>query len=160
VNHVLGGGMSSRLFDEIRERRGLAYAVYSPLAAYCDAGSLMVYAGTAPQQVAEVLDLVDVELARLADDGPTSDELDVAIGYLVGSYLLGLEDPGSRMARIGAQLVTLGRVRPVDEQVAEYRAVRRDDVQAVIERILGERRVLAAVGPVTKKALLGNARVA
>jgi predicted Zn-dependent peptidase len=154
VNHILGGGMSSRLFDEIRERRGLAYAVYSTLASYCDAGSLMVYAGTSARQAGEVLSLVDQELARLAEDGPTEDELAVAKGYLTGSFLLGLEDPGSRMARLGTQLTTLRRVRTVAEQVEQYAAVTRADVHAVIERVLAQPRVLAAVGPVTKKALL------
>jgi predicted Zn-dependent peptidase len=153
VNHVLGGGMSSRLFDEIRERRGLAYAVYSSVASYCDTGSLIVYAGTAPGQVAEVLDLVDGELAKLLADGPTDDELDVARGCLVGSYLLGLEDPGSRMARLGTQLTCLGEVRRLDEQVASYEAVTGDDVAAVIDRVLCQPRALVAVGPVTKKVL-------
>jgi predicted Zn-dependent peptidase len=153
VNHVLGGGMSSRLFDEIRERRGLAYAVYSSVTAYSDAGSLMVYAGTAPTQVPEVLALVDRELERLAAEGPTAEELEVAKGYLVGSYLLGLEDPGSRMARLGAQLSCLGRVRPLEEQVAEYRDVDAGAVADVIERVLCQPRVVAAVGPVTKKSL-------
>ncbi len=154
VNHVLGGGMSSRLFDEIRERRGLAYAVYSSVTAYADAGSLMIYAGTSPTQVGEVLVLVDRELDRLVADGPDDEELEVAKGYLVGSYLLGLEDPGSRMARLGAQLTCLGRVRSIDEQVDSYRSVTRPDVQAVIERIFGQPRVLAGVGPLTKRALV------
>lgn len=155
VNHVLGGGMASRLFDEIRERRGLAYAVYSSVASYCDTGSLIVYAGTAPAQVAGVLDLVDVELAKLLADGPTSDELDVAKGCLVGSYLLGLEDPGSRMARLGTQLTCLGEVRRIEDQIASYEAVTSEDVARVIEQVFGQPRTLVAVGPVTKKALLG-----
>jgi len=153
LNHVLGGGMSSRLFDEIRERRGLAYAVYSSVAAYGDAGSLIVYAATAPAQVREVLRLIDQEVDALAAAGPTDEELDVAKGYLAGSYLLGLEDPGSRMARLGAQLTTLGLVRDVEEQVADYRAVGRGEVRAVIERVLGQPRATVAVGPITKKAL-------
>jgi len=160
VNHVLGGGMSSRLFDEIRERRGLVYAVYSSLASYCDTGSLMIYAGTAPAHAAEVLGLVDRELERLADEGPTADELEVAKGYLVGSYLLGLEDPGSRMARLGAQLTCLGRLRTVEETVQEYQAVDAAAVAEVIGRVLGQPRTVAAVGPVSKRAVLGRAKVA
>jgi predicted Zn-dependent peptidase len=153
VNHVLGGGMSSRLFDEIRERRGLAYAVYSSVAAYTDAGSLIVYAATSASQARDVLGLIDHELELLATDGPTDDELDVARGYLAGSYLLGLEDPGSRMARMGAQLTTIGRVRLVEDQIADYEAVSRQDVRDVIERVLGQPRATVAVGPVSKKAL-------
>ena len=110
--------MSSRLFDEIRERRGLAYAVYSSLASYCDAGSLMIYAGTAPAQAAEVLGLVDVSSSGWPTRArrPTSWRWPRATSS--GSYLLGLEDPGSRMARLGAQLTCLGRLRTVDETVA------------------------------------------
>ncbi len=160
LNHVLGGGMSSRLFDEVRERRGLAYAVYSSVVSYRDTGSLVVYAGTAPHQVTDVLGLIDRELVRLADDGPTADELAVAKGYLVGSYLLGLEDPGSRMARLGAQLTCLGHVREVEEQVAEYRAVGPEHVTKAIDRVLSQPRAIAAVGPVTKKALTTTAAVA
>jgi predicted Zn-dependent peptidase len=153
VNHVLGGGMSSRLFEEIREKRGLAYSVYSSPASYCDAGALTVYAGTNPDRVDDVLDLIDVELSRLATDGITADEMDVAVGYLTGSYLLGLEDSGSRMARIGGHVATRGQVRPVEEQLARYRAIGHGDVDRVIARVLGGPRSLAAVGPLTKKRM-------
>jgi predicted Zn-dependent peptidase len=157
MNHVLGGGMSSRLFDEIREKRGLAYSVYSGTASYADAGALAIYAGTSPGQVDAVLDLVDIELDRLRTDGITDDELDVARGYLTGSYVLGLEDSGSRMSRLGAHVLARGVVRPVDEQIARYEAVTHDDVAKVIDRVLGGPRTLAAVGPVTKKALAARA---
>jgi predicted Zn-dependent peptidase len=110
VNHVLGGGMSSRLFDEIREQRGLAYAVYSSPVSYADAGALTVYAGTAPSNVDDVLDLVDGELKRMLAEGLDEDDLAVALGYLTGSYVIGLEDTASRMSRLGAQLTVLGRV--------------------------------------------------
>ena len=107
-----------------------------------------------PAQVGEVLDLVDGELAKLLADGPTDDELDVAKGYLVGSYLLGLEDPGSRMARLGAQLTCLGEVRRARRAGGRVpRPSTRDDVAAVIDRVLCQPRALVAVGPVTKKVL-------
>ena len=99
VNHVLGGGLSSRLFEEIREQRGLAYAVGSGTSSFTDAGSLTIYAGTGPSQVPEVLRLIDVEVAKLITDGITADELEVAAGYLTGAYVMGLEDTGSRMAQ-------------------------------------------------------------
>jgi predicted Zn-dependent peptidase len=153
VNHVLGGGMSSRLFDEIREQRGLAYAVYSSTSAYQDAGALTVYAGTNPNQADQVLDLIEAELARLAADGITDDELDVAKGYLTGSYVLGLEDTASRMARLGGMLTTLGQLRSVEDQLARWDAVGHDDVRRVIQRVLGGPRSLAAVGPVNERAL-------
>ena len=82
LDHVLGGGMSSRLFQEIREQRGLAYSVYSYRSAYQDTGALAVYAGTAPGRVREVLDLIDAELDRLLADGVTDRELDMAKGHL------------------------------------------------------------------------------
>jgi len=153
LNHCLGGGMSSRLFDEIREQRGLAYAVYSAPSAYTDAGALAIYAGTTPGNVDAVLDLIEVELKKLVAAGLTDDDLAVAKGFLTGSYLMGLEDPSSRMARLGGLLVTADRIPPVAEQVARWEAVGHDDVRRVIERVLGSQRVLAAVGPLTKAAL-------
>lgn len=153
LNHCLGGGMSSRLFDEIREQRGLAYAVYSAPSAYADAGALAVYAGTTPAHVDPVLDLIEVELKKLVAAGLTDDELAVAKGYLTGSYVLSLEDPSSRMARLGGLLATTGEVRPVAEQLARWEAVDQDAVRAVIDRVLSGPRALAAVGPLTKASL-------
>jgi predicted Zn-dependent peptidase len=156
LNHVLGGGMSSRLFDEIREKRGLAYSVYSATSAYADAGVLMVYAGTSPSRAGEVLELIDVELDRVRADSVTPDEMAVAQGYLAGSYLLGLEDSASRMSRLGGSLLCLGEVRDVDEQVARYRAVGQDDVARVATALLDGPRSLAAVGPLTRAQLVGR----
>jgi predicted Zn-dependent peptidase len=153
ANHVLGGGLSSRLFDEIRERRGLAYAVYSTTATYADAGSLVVYAGTGPEHGAEVLGLVVAEVERLAADGITDEELEVAVGALAGSYVLGLEDAGSRMGRLGGSVLARGAVRPVAEQVARYRAVDREAVAAVSAAVLGGPRAVAGVGPVARRDL-------
>ena len=101
VNHVLGGGLSSRLFEEIRERRGLAYSVYSGVSAYADSGAFQIYAGTQPEHVRRGHRPHRGELDRLVTDGITDDELDVANGYLTGAFELGLEDTGSRMARHG-----------------------------------------------------------
>jgi predicted Zn-dependent peptidase len=158
LNHVLGGGMSSRLFEEIREQRGLAYSVFSAPASYTDAGTLTVYAGTGEEHVAEVLGLIDTTLEGLVQDGITADELDVAVGSLTGSFVLGLEGTGARMGRIGGQVCTLDRVVPVVEQIARYEALTLDDVQRVAHRVLGGPRSLAAVGPVTKKTLQPFAR--
>ena len=95
VDHVLGGGLSSRLFDEIRERRGLAYSVFSGTASYSDAGAWSIYAGTMPEHAATVRALIDDELARLVADGITDEELAIAKGFLTGSYEMSLEDSGS-----------------------------------------------------------------
>ena len=153
LNHTLGGGMSSRLFEEIRERRGLAYNVFSAPSTYSDAGTLSVYAGTSPSQVSAVLDVVEAELARMVDHGLTDDELAIAVGYLTGSFVLGLEDTGSRMSRIAGHVTARGYVRPVTEQIERYRAVGRADVQRMAARVLSGPRTLTAVGPVTKKSL-------
>ncbi len=153
LNHVLGGGMSSRLLQTIREDHGLAYAVYSAHAEFCDAGALTIYAATTPARVDAVLDLVDGEIDDLLTDGITADELDVALGYLEGSLVLGLEDSGSRMARLGGSLTVRGHVRTIDEQLERYRAVTREDVLRVAGRVLSAPRSLAVVGPVPRRVL-------
>ena len=148
ANQVLGGGLSSRLFQEIREKRGLAYSVWSSPSPASDAGQFTAYAGTAPEQATTVLELLDGEVGRLlVADGITEDERDIAVGYLTGSLVLGLEDTASRLGRIGGLMSTLGRVVPVDEDVAGLRAVTVADVAAVVERVLGGPRSVAVVGP-------------
>ena len=147
VNHVFGGGLSSRLFDEIRERRGLAYSVFSATSTYAGTGSWSVYAGTMPDHAEEVERLIDLERRRLVADGITDEELDVATGYLTGAYELGLEDTGARMSRLGAMLVTLGYVIPVDEQLARWDAVSSEDVRRVLERVYAPGPVTVRVGP-------------
>ncbi|MDP8987677.1 MAG: insulinase family protein [Actinomycetota bacterium] len=149
ANQVLGGGMSSRLFRTIREDRGLAYSVGSSVSAYTDAGVLVASAGTTPARVPEVLGLVHAELDRILDGGVTEHELAVAKGCVEGSTLLGLEDPGSRMGRIGDAMLTHGEVREVDDVLARFRSVERADVDRVLERVLGGGpRTVAVVGPV------------
>jgi predicted Zn-dependent peptidase len=157
LNHVLGGGPSSRLFEEVRERRGLAYAVGSSSMCYADTGSLTLYAGTAPGNATELMRVVDGELARIADGGVTDDELAVATGYLTGAYVLGLEDTGSRMARLGGSLTVYGEVRPVAEQLARWRAVGHDDLRRVAQRVLLAPRALSVVGPLPRKAAVALA---
>ncbi|MFV0306950.1 MAG: M16 family metallopeptidase [Desertimonas sp.] len=147
VNHVFGGGLSSRLFDEIRERRGLAYSVFSATSTYAAAGSWSVYAGTMPDHADEVRDLIERERRRLLDAGISDDELAVATGYLTGAFELGLEDPGARMSRLGAMLVTLGHVIPVDAQLARWNAVTHDDVTRVLERVYAADPITVTVGP-------------
>jgi len=147
ANHVLGGGMSSRLFQEIREERGLAYTVFSSPSLYTDCGSLVVYAGTGPARVAELLDVIDDVVHGLLERGITAEEHDVALGYLDGSLLLGLEDSGSRMARIGGSELQRGEVIPIEEHRRRIRAVTADDVQRVVQRVFAGSRSLAVVGP-------------
>ncbi|MFZ4718951.1 MAG: M16 family metallopeptidase [Ilumatobacteraceae bacterium] len=147
VNHVLGGGLSSRLFEEIRERRGLAYSVYSGVSAYADAGVFQMYAGTQADHADEVRGLLLQEVRRLVDDGVTDDELEIAKGYLTGSFEMGLEDTGARMARSAGQLITTGAVRSIDDQVARWAAVDQQAATSVIRDVLTADPVVVTVGP-------------
>ena len=149
VNHVFGGGLSSRLFEEIRERRGLAYSVYSGVSAYADSGAFQMYAGTQPEHGDEVIDLMRSELDRLVSDSISDDELDVATGYLTGAFELGLEDTGARMARNGSQLITTGSIRPIADQVARWAAVDQIAVKRTIERVFTSEPIVVTVGPTT-----------
>ena len=147
LNQIVGGGMSSRLFQEIREKRGLVYSVYSYRAAYQETGAFAIYAGTGPDRAGQVLDIIDVEIDKLLQDGVTDRELAVAKGHLKGSLALSLEDSAGRMNRIGRSQLLHGEVVPFEELVARTEAVGHDDVRRVIERVLGGERVLAVVGP-------------
>jgi predicted Zn-dependent peptidase len=152
ANQAFGGGLSSRLFQEIREQRGLTYSVYSAASLYTDSGLFMIYAGTAPSKVDEVLDLIDTEVAKIVADGITERELRVAAGYLVGALLLNLEDSGSRMGRLARGELAAGEALTVDEQVEHIKAVTLDDAHRVLQRILTSERSLAAVGPFDESA--------
>jgi predicted Zn-dependent peptidase len=147
LNAALGGGMSSRLFQEVREKRGLAYSVYSFTAQYADAGAFAIYAGCLPQKIDEVLDVCRTELAAVAAEGITPDELARGIGQLKGAYVLGLEDTGQRMSRLGKSEVAYGELLSVDEVLRRLDAVTLDEVQAVAGQLLAAPQTLAVVGP-------------
>jgi predicted Zn-dependent peptidase len=147
LNNVLGGGMSSRLFQQIREKRGLAYSVYSYGSQYADAGVFAVYAGCAPGKVDEVLDLTRAELAAVAADGITADELARGKGMVKGSYVLGLEDTGSRMSRLAKSELLYGDLMGVDELLARVDAVTLDEVNTLAAQLLTQPMSLAVVGP-------------
>lgn len=149
LNHVLGGGLSSRLFQEVRERRGLAYAIWSDRVHYDEVGLLSVGVGTAPEHAHEVLNLVHGQIDDLGEHGITERELTVAKGYLRADTLLSLEDSGSRMSRIGAGELLHGQVLDVEELLARVDAVTVADVAAVAAKIAEEPRVLSVVGPFT-----------
>lgn len=148
LNQILGGGMSSRLFQEIREKRGLAYSVYSYVAPYSETGLLALYAGTSPTRAATVLDLIATELSRLASEGVSDHEMAVARGHVKGSLVLGLEDTASRMARLGRSELIHGRTLPLPELISRYEAVDAADLKRVVERVLSGPRVVSAVGPI------------
>jgi predicted Zn-dependent peptidase len=152
LDQLLGGGMSSRLFQEIREKRGLVYSVYSYRSAYAETGSLAVYAGTSPTHVEEVLDLIDHELDRLLVDEISERELVVAKGHVKGSLALSLEDSAGRMTRIGRSQLVHGSVLTFEDMVARIDAITRDDLRRVVERVFTGERVLAVVGPFEEDA--------
>lgn len=147
LHHVLGGGMSSRLFDEIREQRGLAYAVYSFRMAHADAGAWGVYVGTTPAQTATALKLIEREIASIIADGITPEELERAKGSMRGGLALALEDANSRMVRLGRDELTGAPHYSVDERLALLEAVTLDDVRQVAADVMSGPRVMGAVGP-------------
>lgn len=150
LNQVLGGGMSSRLFQEIREKRGLVYSVYSYRAAYLESGALAIYAGTSPSRAHEVLDLINTELDRLTTEDVSDRELAVAKGHVKGSIALSLEDSAGRMTRIGRSQLIHGHVMDFDELAARTDAVSQADIRRVIDRVMAGERVLSVVGPFTE----------
>ncbi|MFI5101260.1 MAG: M16 family metallopeptidase [Actinomycetes bacterium] len=147
LNGVLGGGMSSRLFQEVREKRGLAYSVYSYNTQYADAGLFGVYAGCMPERVDQVLELCHGELEKVAAAGITAEELRRGQGQLRGSLVLGLEDTGSRMSRIGKSELVYGELLGVSELLRRIDGVTLDDVREVAETLLAAPPTLAVIGP-------------
>ncbi|MDT9686638.1 pitrilysin family protein [Streptomyces sp. TRM76323] len=151
LNTALGGGMSSRLFQEVREKRGLAYSVYSYTSGFADCGLFGVYAGCRPSQVHDVLRICRDELDRVAGEGLSDDEIARAVGQLSGSTVLGLEDTSALMNRIGKSELCWGDQMSVDDMLARIAAVTPDEVRAVASELLGQRPSLAVIGPLKDK---------
>jgi 4-hydroxy-tetrahydrodipicolinate reductase len=149
LNNIVGGGMSSRLFQEIREKRGLAYSIYSYVTQYADSGMFGVYAGCAPGKVEEVLGLTREELGRVAERGLRDEEVARGKGMLKGSIVLGLEDTGSRMSRLGKGELLYDEMLGVDDILHRVSSVTPDQVQEVARDILGGPMSLAVIGPFT-----------
>jgi len=145
---VLGGSSSSRLFQSIREERGLAYSVYAYASPFSDTGLLGVHAGVSPDRLAEVVGLVGRELADLSRNGPSPAELQRAKDQFKASLLLGLENTSSRMSRLGRSMLLLGRVLTPDEIRALVEAVTADKVRDLARTVFRvSRAALAVVGP-------------
>ncbi len=147
LNTALGGGTSSRLFQEIRERRGLAYSVYSFASHHAESGVVGVAVGCLPAKVDEVLATVRAELARVAADGITADELRIGKGQLRGGLVLGLEDSASRMSRLGRAELVHDELLEVDDVLARIDAVTLEEVREVAAAVFTRPEVLAVVGP-------------
>jgi predicted Zn-dependent peptidase len=146
MNNIFGGGMSSRMFQEIREKRGLAYSVYSYHGSYADAGQFTVYMGTAPKQTEEVLNVTVDLLDNLAAKGLTESELKKGKEQLKGNLILSLESTNARMNRFGKNELMLGKHSTLDEIISRIDAVSMEHIQAVIDRVFKSPIALAVVG--------------
>jgi predicted Zn-dependent peptidase len=150
LNTVLGGGMSSRLFQEIREKRGLAYSVYSFNQGYSDASTFGLYAGCSPAKAAEVTELMIQELEKVAGSGITAAELSLAKGNISGSLALKFESNQARMSRLASAEIVAGRFMDLDATIEAFEAVELQDVQQLAQDLLARPRSLVAVGDVTE----------
>ncbi len=148
LNNVLGGGLSSRLVQSIREERGLAYSVFSYHTAFCDTGLFTFYAGTSPARYAEVIQLILREIDDVLTRGITEKELQRAKEQLKGSLFLGLENVSSRMTRLGRNELCLNRIVPLSEVVERINAVSLDDVKTLARDLFGAKHfTLSTIGP-------------
>ncbi|WP_213816569.1 pitrilysin family protein [Glaciihabitans sp. dw_435] len=157
MNSILGGGMSSRLFQEIREKRGLAYSVYSFSPSYSDAGLFGIYAGCSPTKVTQVSELMLSEFRRLATDGVTQEEMRRAAGQLSGASALALEDSDTRMSRLGRSEITLGEFMDLDESLRRIALVTPEGVRELAEELLPRPLSISAVGTIENDAFSGLA---
>jgi predicted Zn-dependent peptidase len=147
LQSALGGGSSSRLFQEVRERRGLAYSVYSFGLGYSDAGMVGVAAGSLPSKAEELLRVVREELTKVAESGLTEEEVERGKGQARGGLVLSLEDSGSRMTRLGEAELFQRRLRSVDEVLESLESVTDQDVHQLARELYTGRQTLVQVGP-------------
>ena len=154
LNTALGGGLSSRLFQQIRETRGLAYSVYSAVDTFSDSGSFSVYAGCLPERFDEVVRLTAEVLETVAREGITESECRIAKGSLRGGLLLGLEDSASRMNRLGRSELNYGEYRSLASTLRRIEGVTVEDVNAVARKVLRGRYGAAVLGPYRSKRSL------
>jgi predicted Zn-dependent peptidase len=157
LSAALGGGMSSRLFQEIREKRGLAYSVYSYAQQFAGSGFLALYAGSTPSKAVEVIKIMRGVLEDVASNGLTNEELIKAQGAVSGSLVLGQEDTGSRMSRIGKSELIYGQVLSFDEILREISAVDSPAIANLASEVLGSAPSLAIVGPFAKRSIFEKA---
>jgi predicted Zn-dependent peptidase len=153
VNAALGGGMSSRLFQEIREERGLVYTVYSYHSMYAEAGLFCAYAGTTPARAQEVIDLMRREIEDVAANGLTPAEFERAKGHVRGAMVLSQEDPGGRMSRLGKSEIGHGEILTLNQTLRRVGAVTLEDARRAAERVLSQPMTLTVLGPFSKGAV-------
>ena len=150
MNSVLGGGMSSRLFQEIREKRGLAYTTYSFGASYSDAGLFGIFAGSAPEKTAQVIELSKQELAKIAADGITEEEFERSLGQIAGSSALALEDTETRMGRLARAELGAGEFYDLDTSLERFETVTADEIKSVATHFANAPLTVVAVGDTGK----------
>jgi predicted Zn-dependent peptidase len=151
LNTVLGGGMSSRLFQEIREKRGLAYSVYSFNQGYSDASTFGLYAGCSPAKAEQVTRLMLEEFEKIAQSGITTDELELAIGNISGGLALKFESSQARMSRLIGSEMTTGEFFDLDETIERFASVTAAQVQSLVQDLIKNERTIVAVGDVEEK---------
>ena len=152
-NSILGGGMSSRLFQRIREESAMAYSVYSAPSAYPHCGDFTIYAAVSPRNVKTVLAQIDEETSRLVREGATQEEFDMAKAQLKGGFILGQESAYNRMNSMGSNMALMNRVITTDETIRRIEAVTPEDVRRVAAETLGSPRSQAFVGKKIAKYL-------
>jgi predicted Zn-dependent peptidase len=153
LNLLLGGGMSSRLFQEIREKRGLVYSIYSHHAGFQDTGMLTVYAASSPKAVRQVVQLTLRELRKVRERGVHREELQRAVNQMKGGILLSLESTNSRMSRLAKDEIYFGRYFSLDETLREINRVSKPQVERLSERLLDTRQLsLTVLGPIGANA--------
>ncbi|MEW6554933.1 MAG: pitrilysin family protein [Actinomycetota bacterium] len=157
LDNILGGGMSSRLFQKIREERSLAYSIFSYHSMYVETGLVAVYAGTNPENVSAVLELIKEEIDLLLERGISEEELERAKGHIKGNLVLSLEDSGSRMTRLGKAEICAGEILSLDELLRRIDVITTDDVRKLARDLFGARRLVATViGPFGDREIQGH----
>ncbi|WP_040228161.1 M16 family metallopeptidase [Bhargavaea cecembensis] len=147
LNGLLGGSMSSRLFQSLREEKGLAYSIYSYHSSYSDSGSVTIYGGTSPDRLGEMQEAIDAEIRNLLKSGATSAELEDAAGQMRGSMLLGLENPGARMSRNGKNELFTGEHKTPEEVMESFAQVEKEQVDRLARDLLSGPRATAIILP-------------
>ncbi len=155
LNGILGGGLTSRLYQEIRENRGLAYSVYSQLYSFVDTGTLLMYAATEPMKVPEALAVTLEEMAKLRNKGFRPEELEMVRAQVRASTIIGSDDPESRMQSIGINELVFGRYRPIGEILGEFDRIRAEGVKELAQESFDTETLgITLMGPLPEKPLL------
>ncbi|WP_172369677.1 M16 family metallopeptidase [Sporosarcina jiandibaonis] len=147
LDSIIGSAMSSRLFQEVREERGLAYSIYSYYTAYENAGSFIIYGGTSPEKMNELYETIDGIIKSVLDGGVTEKEIEQAKEHVIGSFLLSLESTESRMSRNGRNEIVFQSHKGIDDVVSKIQAVDKEDIMEVAKEILSKERAISIIAP-------------